>query len=80
MFAGCYVWMVENDSGLTCLRGNPKAPATTTKNHQTQAFSNVFLAKLGVGVLSNQSGIDFFQLEIILFNLLVESFGIVDML
>ena len=70
--------MVENDSGLTCLRGNPKAPATTTKNHQTQTFSNVFLAKLGV--LSNQSRIYFFQLEIILFNLLVESFRIVDML
>ena len=70
--------MVENDSGLTCLRGNPKAPATTTKNHQTQTFSNVLQAKLGV--LSNQSRIDFFQLEIILFNLLVESFRIVDML
>ena len=78
VFTGCYVWMVENDSGLTCLRGNPKAPATTTKNHQTQTFSNVFLAKLGV--LSNQTRIDLFQLEIILFNLLVESFRIVDML
>ena len=78
VFTGCYVWMGENDSGLTCLRGNPKAPATTTKNHQTQTFSNVFLAKLGV--LSYQSRIDFFQLEIILFNLLVESFRIVDML
>ena len=60
VFTGCYVWMVENDSGLTCLRGNPKAPTTATKNHQTQTFSNVFLAKLGV--LSNQSRIDFFIL------------------
>ena len=71
--------MVENDSGLTCLRGNPKAPATATKNHQTQTFSDVFLAKLGV--LLNWSKIDVFQLEMFPLKLLVESSSrIVDML